>query len=78
MYLIYRIIWKLSIQLNKIFKKIKILIILQIIKGGTKKHENTEFKGMHYVECYAIHERVVIARGRIEVPIDPYSKIHSI
>ena len=50
----------------------------QIIKGGTKKYENTEFKGMHYVECYAIHEGVVIARGRIEVPIDPYSKIHSI
>ena len=50
----------------------------QIIKGGTKKHENTEFKGMHYVECYAIHEGVVIARGRIEVPIDPYSNIRSI
>lgn len=44
----------------------------QIIKGATKKHENTEFKGMHYVECYAIHEGVVIARGMIEVPIDPY------
>ena len=50
----------------------------QIIKGATKKHENTEFKGMHYVECYAIHEGVVIARGRIEVPIDPYSNIRSI
>lgn len=50
----------------------------QIIKGGTKKYENTEFKGMHYVECYAIHEGVVIARGRIEVPIDPYSNIRSI
>ena len=44
---------------------------------GTIK-ENTEFKGMHYVECYAIHEGVVIARGRIEVPIDPYSNIRSI
>lgn len=50
----------------------------QIIKGATKKHENTEFKGMHYVECYAVFEGVVIARGRIEVPIDPYSGLISI
>lgn len=44
----------------------------QIIKGYTKKFENTEFKGLHYVECYAVHEGIAIARGRIEVPIDPY------
>ncbi|SQF82189.1 Uncharacterised protein [Streptococcus equi subsp. zooepidemicus] len=50
----------------------------QIIKGNTKKHENTEFKGMHYVECYAVFEGIVIARGRIEVPIDPYSGLGSI
>lgn len=43
----------------------------QIIKGSTRKHENTDFKGLHYVECYAVHEGIVIARGRIEVPIDP-------
>lgn len=50
----------------------------QIIKGTAKKHENTEFKGMHYVECYAVFEGIVIARGRIEVPIDPYSSLGSV
>lgn len=44
----------------------------QIIKGNTKKFENTEFKGLHYDECYAVNEGIVIARGRIEVPIDAY------
>ena len=43
----------------------------QIIKGSARKHENTDFKGLHYVECYAVHEGIVIARGRIEVPIAP-------
>lgn len=50
----------------------------QIIKGSIKKYENTEFKGLHYVECYVVHEGVVVARGKIEVPIDPNSSVMSI
>ena len=43
----------------------------QIIDGTTSKtrKEHTDFRGEHYVECYAIHYGVVIARGKISVPI---------
>lgn len=43
----------------------------QIIDGTTSKtrKEHTDFRGEHYVECYAIHYGVVIARGQISVPI---------
>ncbi len=43
----------------------------QIIDGTTPKtrKEHTDFRGKHYVECYAIHYYVVVARGKISVPI---------
>lgn len=43
----------------------------QIIDGTTSKtrKEHTDFRGEHYVECYAIHHGIVIARGKISVPI---------
>ncbi|MDO4686327.1 MAG: nucleotidyltransferase [Corynebacterium sp.] len=43
----------------------------QIIKGkGKHEHrEDTKFRGDHCVECYAIQDGVVVARGRIDVPI---------
>ena len=43
----------------------------QIIDGTTLKtrKEHTDFRGKHYVECYAIRYDVVIARGKISVPI---------
>lgn len=34
-------------------------------------HETTDFRGEHYVECYLVKDGVVVARDRIEVPIDP-------
>ncbi|WP_206348601.1 MULTISPECIES: hypothetical protein [unclassified Leucobacter] len=43
----------------------------QIIPGSKSNghHEATQFRGEHYVECYAIKDGVVVARGRVEVPI---------
>lgn len=38
--------------------------------GRMRKTENTKFKGDHVVECYAIKDRVVVAKDRIHVPID--------
>lgn len=32
-------------------------------------HEHTDFRGPHYVECYAVKDGVCIARSRIDVPI---------
>lgn len=43
----------------------------QIIDGTTSKtrEEHSVFRGEHYVECYVIYYGVVIARGKISVPI---------
>jgi hypothetical protein len=42
----------------------------QIINSNSKSHrENTNFRGEHYVECYAIKDGVVVARDHVEVPI---------
>ncbi|WP_081701842.1 SMODS domain-containing nucleotidyltransferase [Oleidesulfovibrio alaskensis] len=39
-------------------------------KGWRTKQEKTTFKGEHLVECYAVKGGVVVARGRIDVPIE--------
>ncbi|MFQ2879620.1 nucleotide-binding domain-containing protein [Mycobacterium sp. MS3] len=42
----------------------------QIINDDTRTHrESTNFRGEHYVECYAIKNGVVVARDHIDVPI---------
>lgn len=38
--------------------------------GWGKRDENTRFKGEHIVECYAIRNGVVVAKDRIDVPIE--------
>ncbi len=40
------------------------------IRGGMQRHETSNFRGPHYVECYIIKNGVVVARDRIEVPIE--------
>ena len=40
-----------------------------IDKGFRNKEEKTDFNGEHIVECYAIQNGVVVARDRIDVPI---------
>ena len=45
----------------------------QIIKsnnGFDKRKETSNFYGPHYVECYLIYKGVVVARDRIDVPIE--------
>jgi hypothetical protein len=42
----------------------------QIFPGSREMQEHTEFQGGHIVECYAIKEGVVIAKDRIDVPIE--------
>lgn len=41
----------------------------EIIKGTSRKVEQTQFKGGHYVECYIVHNGVCVARDHIDVPI---------
>jgi hypothetical protein len=40
-----------------------------IDKGFRKKEEKTDFNGEHIVECFVIQNDVVVARDRIDVPI---------
>lgn len=37
--------------------------------GYKKCNESTNFRGEHVVECYAIKDGIVVARDRIDVPI---------
>jgi len=37
--------------------------------GFKKRKESTNFKGEHIVECYAIKDGIVVAKDRIDVPI---------
>ncbi|MBF4354530.1 nucleotide-binding domain-containing protein, partial [Vibrio anguillarum] len=37
--------------------------------GSLSRTESTSFEGDHYVECYAIQNKKVVARDRILVPI---------
>ena len=42
----------------------------EIVKGGEKHHECSQFHGSHYVECYIVKENVCVAKSRISVPIE--------
>ncbi|WP_188807472.1 nucleotide-binding domain-containing protein [Porphyromonas pasteri] len=43
--------------------------ILRLNKADDKRHETSNFRGSHHVECYIIKNDVVVARDRIDVPI---------
>ncbi|MCR4773329.1 MAG: hypothetical protein K5854_03085 [Prevotella sp.] len=34
------------------------------------RHESSDFRGDHYVECYIIKDGIMVARERINVPIE--------
>ena len=38
--------------------------------GGMVRHESADFRGPHYVECYIVKDGIVVARDRINVPIE--------
>ena len=37
---------------------------------GGARHESADFRGPHYVECYIVKDGIVVARDRINVPIE--------
>ena len=43
--------------------------ILKPNRADVTRHETSNFRGPHYVECYIIKNKTVIARDRINVPI---------
>lgn len=44
--------------------------IINSNKNSTMRHESADFSGPHYMECYIIKNGVVVARDRIDVPIE--------
>ncbi|SJZ94622.1 hypothetical protein SAMN02745116_01920 [Pilibacter termitis] len=42
----------------------------QIVVGSMRKNEHTSFNRNHYVECYALIGDTMIARAKIDVPIN--------
>lgn len=44
--------------------------IINSNKKSTIRHESADFGGSHYMECYIIKNGVVVARDRIDVPIE--------
>lgn len=42
----------------------------KIFEGSKSQVEQSSFNGKHYVECFAVVEDTIIARARIDVPID--------
>lgn len=67
----YEVRWKVR-NVGEIAKK-KNCLRGQIEKsnyGSNQKRETSNFYGPHYVECYIIKNNVVVARDRINVPIE--------
>lgn len=65
----YHIEWKVLNRGEVAQKKNQIRGQIVGDDGHQQKIEHTHFRGPHLVECYAIKNRVVVAKSRIDVPI---------
>lgn len=66
----YIIIWKVLNRGKEAQKRNCIRGQLVKDKGFKNKNETTDFQGHHMVECYAIKNDTIIARSKIDVPIN--------
>jgi hypothetical protein len=66
----YDVRWKVLNQGDEAERRNKVRG--QIVKSNrtTGRHERTDFRGNHLVECYVVKEGIVVARDLIEVPIN--------
>ena len=66
----YAILWKVRNQGPEAIQRSELRGEITWDKNGMKeKNERTSFPGDHYVEVYAVKDRVCVARERIAVPI---------
>ena len=65
----YRIYWKVLNRGDEARRRNEIRGQIVPDSGNMKKEENTKFQGDHLVECYAVKNGVVVAKDRINVPI---------
>lgn len=64
------VVWYWKVRNTGVEAKYRNMERGEIREGNMRWQEATSFSGKHYVECYAVLNNVVVARARIEVPID--------
>lgn len=65
----YDVRWKVLNQGDEAERRNKIRGQIVPSNRAKGRHESTEFRGDHLVECYVVKDGIVVARDRIEVPI---------
>ena len=65
----YGLYWKVLNRGPEAVRRDMIRGQIEVDAGHYEKTENTNFRGDHVVECYAVQDGVVIATDRIHVPI---------
>lgn len=65
----YSIQWKVLNRGAEAERKDSIRGQIVVDDGFKKKKESTNFRGEHIVECYAVKDGIVVAKDRIDVPI---------
>lgn len=66
----YTLYWKVLNRGPEAYRKDQLRGQIIRDRGQRENTEHTSFRGDHIVECYAVHNGVVIATDRIHVPID--------
>ena len=66
----YLIYWKVLNRGEIARRKDMIRGQIFLDKGSRINHETTNFRGEHIVECYAVKDGIVVAKDRIDVPIE--------
>ena len=69
----YDVRWKVLNQGDEAERRNKIRGQIVPSNRSTGRHERTEFRGDHLVECYVVKNGIVVARVRIDVPISANS-----
>ena len=65
----FTLYWKVRNCGEEAFRKTCVRGQIVEDEGNWAKPEHTNFRGPHYVECYAVKNEVCVARSRISVPI---------
>ncbi|MGV0999584.1 MAG: nucleotide-binding domain-containing protein [Fluviibacter sp.] len=65
----YTILWKVLNRGSEAKRRNNIRGEIVLDEGQQQKNETTTFRGGHVVECYAVKNGVVVAKDRIDVPI---------
>ncbi|QDA30252.1 nucleotide-binding domain-containing protein [Paenibacillus polymyxa] len=66
----FRVYWKVLNRGSEAIRRNQIRGQIFPDAGMGRRQERTSFRGGHIVECYVVHNNVVVAKDRIKVPIE--------